>query len=78
MQNKLMNHLKMQGGSPSEKESIIGYVISNTDVQFSWNIVDTILEEEESMELLTNIIKLWLNIRGFNIAKEWMENYKHM
>ena len=28
-------------------------------------------------ELLRDIIELWLNIRGFSIAGQWMEVYKH-
>ena len=33
-------------------------------------------DEEESVELLRNIVKLGLTIRGFSIAGQWMEIYK--
>ncbi len=72
MRNKLMNHLSLKKSRQMIKN------LSNPDIQFSWNIMDTNLEEEESKELLTHIIKLWLNIRGFSISKEWMETYKHI
>ena len=32
--------------------------------------------EEESVELLRDIVELWLTIRGFSIAGQWMEIYK--
>ena len=30
-------------------------------------------DEEESVELLRDIVELWLTIRGFSIAGQWME-----
>ena len=76
MRKKLTDHLKSRVGSSDSKSSIIEYVASNPDVQFYWSIIDVNLEGEESMELLTHVIKIWLNIRGFSITNEWMENYK--
>lgn len=33
-------------------------------------------DEEESVELLRDIVELGLTIRGFSIAGQWMEIYK--
>ena len=42
---------------------------------WSMNSID-IAEEIHSTELLSNIISLWVTIRGFSIASTWMEEYK--
>lgn len=46
-------------------------VVTNDDVLFSWTLTDAIKEE-----VLSEIVKLWLNIRGFSFAKSIMEQYK--
>lgn len=76
MRKKLTDHLKSRSGSSDGKSSIIEYVTSNPDVQFYWSIIDVNLEDEESTELLTHVVKLWLNVRGFSVTNEWMETYK--
>ncbi len=34
------------------------------------------LHEEDALQLLKNIVELWLTIRGLAISKSWMEDYK--
>ena len=49
----------------------------DTDVQFYQLLLSTDLETSDlTEELLRDIIELWLNIRGFSIARQWMEVYK--
>ena len=56
---------------------IINSVAQDEEVLFYWsmNSID-IAEETHSTELLSNIISLWVTIRGFSIASTWMEEYK--
>ena len=50
----------------------------DTDVQFYWSLLLTDLETSNlAEELPRDIIELWLNIRGFSVAGQWMEVYKH-
>ena len=60
-----------------EKMAIINSVAQDEEVLFYWsmNSID-IAEETHSTELLSNIISLWVTIRGFSIASTWMEEYK--
>ena len=51
--------------------------MSHPDVQFSWTLVCTDLDDEElEAELLNRMVELWLTIRGFSAAGSWMEYYK--
>ena len=34
--------------------------------------------EEDSLELLKDVVKLWMNIRGFSITGKWNEEYKRL
>ena len=82
MQVKLTNHLKSTPSvSESGKAVIVNSVLHSTSVQFYWSIAttdDIIQNEEWSNELLTHVIRYWLNIRGFSLATQWMDEYKHM
>ena len=57
--------------------AIINSVVQDEEVLFYWsywsmNSID-IAEGAHSTELLSNIISLWVTIRGFSIASTWME-----
>ena len=45
---------------------------------FSWSIVAAPWEsgDEMEMELLGMVIDMWLTIRGFSYASDWMEKLK--
>ena len=61
----------------SDKMTIIKSVAEDEDVLFYWSMNSVDIEEEShSAELLSNIISLWLTIRGFSVASTWMEKYK--
>lgn len=65
--------------SMAAKSNIIDFVCTSPDVQLYWNIISIdIHAEEDSTELLREIVSLWLNIRGFSISKIWMEEYKQI
>lgn len=61
----------------TRKETIIHEVVSDDDVGFYWSLCSVYIPDEEiSCELLTQIVELWLTIRGFSLAKEWVEKHK--
>ena len=56
---------------------MIASVLLNDNVQFYWIMLSTDIQDEQtSQDLLREIVELWLTIRGFSIAREWMEMYK--
>lgn len=59
------------------KQKLVDDVTSDEDVLFQWSLSSVyIASEASSIELLQKIVGLWLTIRGFSIANEWLEKYK--
>ena len=62
----------------NQREAVIRAVSNDTDVQFHWSMVSVdITIEEHALQILREIIGLWVTIRGFSIAGAWLEDYKH-
>ena len=58
-------------------QKVIKQVLEDEDVQFNWTLISQDLDSyEEAQELLYEIVRLWVTIRGFSIASMWMETYK--
>ena len=58
-------------------QDVIKVILEDEDVQFSWTLISQDLDSyEEGQELLYEIVRLWVTIRGFSIASTWMEMYK--
>ena len=58
-------------------QKVIKQVLEDEDVQFNWTLISQDLDSyEEAQELLYEIVRLWVTIRGFSIATMWMETYK--
>ena len=69
--------LKSSSDKETFKRSVHDKVFSNEDVQFYWTLLSQDIESLEDAEfLLTEIINLWVTIRGFSIAASWMKAYK--
>ncbi len=76
LQGKLKDHL-IQPIPDDSKEDLIRSVVSNDNVQFYWSTVSIDIDDQVvSRDLLLEIIDRWLTIRGFSVAREWMEMYK--
>ena len=61
----------------SFKKSVFDVIVKNENVQFYWTLLSQNIESPENSEaLLTEIIHLWVTIRGFSMAASWMEEYK--
>ena len=57
--------------------TIIKSVAEDEDVLFYWSMNPVDIEEESHCaELLSDIISLWITLRGFSVASTWMEEYK--
>ena len=53
-------------------------VCEDEDVLFYWSILSIDLDiEHNAALLLKEIVKLWLTIRGFSVAGQWLEIYKN-
>lgn len=61
----------------SFKQNVHEKVTGNEDVQFYWTLLSQDIDEpDHAQELLTNIVELWVTVRGFSMTATWMEVYK--
>ena len=52
-------------------------LVADDDVQFYWSLLSIDVDTEDNAAcLLKEIVELWLTIRGFSIAGQWLEIYK--
>ena len=59
--------------SEDQREAAIKAVSGSTDVQFHWSMVSVdITDEQQAIQLLKEIVGLWVTIRGFSIAGAWL------
>ena len=59
------------------KQGVIEKIVQNEDVQFHWTLLSHCIDsEKEAIELLREIVTLWVTVRGFSITATWMEVYK--
>ena len=69
----------LSGGTDKDsfKRNAHDVIVANDRVQFHLSILSQDVDDpEHSQELLLEIIKLWVTVRGFSIAASWMETYK--
>ena len=60
----------------SKKDVIVSAAAADEDVQFYWTLLSVdITDEHQAIVLLKEMIELWITIRGFSIAKAWLEKY---
>lgn len=59
------------------KKSVLDKITKNDHVQFYWTLLSQEIHNQENSEaLLTEVVTLWVTIRGFSLAASWMEAYK--
>ena len=59
------------------KELVIEQIAQSEDVQWNWTLISQCIDvEKDAIELLRDIITLWVTVRGFSITATWMEVYK--
>ena len=53
-------------------------VKESEEVQFYWRLLSSNIDDhEQSQELLSEIITLWVTVRGFSLTASWMEEVKN-
>ena len=73
-QRVLPKHL---GKSQDSKEALIKSVMSDEDVEFTWDMLATDIRSQEHVEeLLKCVVSQWITIRGFALTASWLEEYK--
>ena len=51
----------------SSKEDIIDRICTNESIDVHWSVLAIDLSAEDSTELLSEVVKLWLTVRGHSI-----------
>ena len=68
---------KSDGDSAVFKESIVKRIMHSEDVGWNWTLLSQCIDEEsDAIELLQEIVTLWVTVRGYAITATWMETYK--
>ena len=58
-------------------QSVMKAISEDVDVQFYWTLVSQDIDnEEDAVELLTEICDMWVTVRDFSMASAWLEEYK--
>lgn len=79
LEKKVRVYLRNAKSSGSIPESAVDDTINDEGILLHWSVIASIdLTEEESMELLRDVVQLWFNIRGFSITGLWNEQYKRI
>ena len=55
---------------------IIEAISVDEDVTYSWHVLASDWQPEESKLLFSIVVDLWVTMRGFAYASAWMEEHK--
>lgn len=59
------------------KSQVIKKIVKDEDIQWYWTLLSQDIDsEDDAIELLTDIVQLWVTVRGFSLVNTWMETYK--
>ena len=74
----LPSHMtKTQVSADSFKRDVIEKIMRSQNIQWHWTLISQCIDsEEEAIELLKEIVTLWVTVRGFSITATWMEIFK--
>ena len=64
--------------SQLDKEEIVEEIVTDDDIQFFWSMISVDIDQHVGEQLLTQIVQLWLTIRGFSTAGAFVEQYKQV
>lgn len=59
-----------------EKDKVIQVIQEDNEIQFQWSIVTSDIDAKTAEEVLLEVIKLWVTIRGHSYASAIVEEYK--
>ena len=75
-QNLLPHHLQKR---TSTKNELIALILEEENVQIMWSLLSLdIGDDNESQQLLQEIVEMWVTMRGFAMTSFWMEEYKRI
>ena len=78
MRDRLSAILESSSVEADQKDRLVKLVCEDDDVQFYWSMLSVDIDTEHNASLLLKeIVELWLTIRGFSIAGQWLEIYKN-
>ena len=69
--------LKSYLHASQDQKDIVKKLMLDEDILFHWSMLSIDLDDDESPEVLNDIITLWINIRGFSITGSWVEQRKN-
>ena len=73
----LPQHVTKSSDQDFFKAKVINTIVKDEEVQWQWTLMSQDIDNEEhGTELLTEIVQLWVTIRGFSLAASWIESYK--
>ncbi len=78
MELVVKSFLKQEGLPRDIKSDLVCSIIANDNVKCHWATLSAEWEKQESEVLFPMIIDLWVNMRGFSYASEWMERHKQL
>lgn len=77
VEKKVRRHLASFVSTQGALEELVEEIVEDDDIQWEWCLVSQDIDSiEESMEVLKDIVKLWVTVRGFSLAASWLEAYK--
>ena len=50
-----------------------GAISEDVDVQFHWTLISQDIDEEDAIELLTELYDMWVTICGSSMASTWLD-----
>lgn len=59
-----------------DRDKVLEAMHEDNEVQFHWSLITAELDDESSEDVLKEVIKLWLTIRGFRYVSAIVEEYK--
>lgn len=77
IRHALSTQLNLEAASKNQ-ETVVKQVMSIDDLLFQWEMVSVDIDSDSSCEILCDIVKLWLNIRGFSLVGSWVEQRKRL
>ena len=67
---------KLKMGASPEKDEMVQKIEANEDILFAWSLITVDLSRDDSHLLLTDIILLWMTIKGYAITSRLVEDNK--
>lgn len=61
-----------------DRDKVVAILQDDNEVQFHWSMITFDIDDDSSQNILKDMIKLWITIRGFRYASTIVEEYKRL